>query len=423
MINVIGTDAAAPESLPAAQQELIRQASLIAAPSRLHGALRIWLDDADIELIPSDRPRALCAVLAQDKLNRNTVVLASGDPLWFGIGRTLIERLGKTNLRFHPAPTSLQLAFARLNRPWQDVSWVSLHGRDSAVLMGELQKRPVALAILTDPDRGGAETVRNILQSSGLAQTYQLWVCENLGQREERINRFAIDAPLPDDIARLHLAVLIAEEPAAKDPRHLPLFGLEDGHFLQHPDHPGLMTKREVRIQLLADLELPEQGVLWDLGAGTGSVGLEALRLRPGLQLLAVERRHAGAQLIQANAERLGVQPAAVLETDALELETAVVPDHLRNPCRVLLGGGGQDRVRLLDFVLSRLQPGGVVVMPLATLEAVSELRRTLDLARLSVGITQLQAWRGLPLGDGTRLAPMNPAFVLKGRQQPSNSN
>ena len=104
--------------------------------------------------------------------------------------------------------------------------------------------------------------------------------------------RLAPTAPLPSDLDPLHLVLLIAEPPPPPvDPAALPLFGLDDGLWLQHPDRPGLMTKREVRIQLLADLELPAEGVLWDLWAGVGSIGLEALRLRPQLQLWAVERR------------------------------------------------------------------------------------------------------------------------------------
>ena len=171
------------------------------------------------------------------------------------------------------------------------------------------------------------------------------------------------------------------------------------------------MTKREVRIQLLADLDLPDRGVLWDLGAGTGSVGLEALRLSPGLALWAVERRSGGADLIRANAERLGLQPAAVLEGEALTL----LP-QLPDPDRVLIGGGG-DRPRLLQDVLQRLKPGGVVVLPLATLEPLAGLRPLLDAAGLQISLTQLQISRGVPLAEGTRLAPLNPVLVLRGRR------
>jgi precorrin-6Y C5,15-methyltransferase (decarboxylating) len=222
------------------------------------------------------------------------------------------------------------------------------------------------------------------------------------------VQRLAPEDPLPADLDPLHLVVLVADPPQL--PERLPLFGLPDGVFLQHPDRPGLMTKREVRIQLLADLDLPQEGVLWDIGAGVGSVGLEALRLQPALQLWALEQRGGSAALIEANAERLGVKPARVLEGRAPEA-LAELPD----PDRVLIGGGGRDRRALLDAVLERLSPGGVVVIPLATVEALAELRPPLEQAGLTVAVAQHQAWRGAPLADGTRLAPLNPVLVLRG--------
>ena len=415
MIDVIGTDAGAPASLPAPQQTLLRAAAVIAAPQRLQAALQDWLGGALPELISSDDPRALVDSLQTWRAEEPVVVLASGDPLWFGLGRILCDRIGAERLRFHPAPTSLQLAFARIGRPWQDADWVSLHGRDPEILASTLQKRPAALAVLTDPNRGGASSVQQMLRSSGLETSTDLWLCENLGHPDERVQLIAPNAALPTDLHPLLIALLIAREPAAPDPHQLPLFGLDDGLYLQHSDHPGLMTKREVRIQLLAELALPQQGVLWDLGAGTGSVGLEALRLRPGLQLLAVERRAGGAQLIQRNAQRLGVSPAAVLEADATTMLNGGLPDGLSQPDRVLLGGGGAQRERLLQNVLTRLRPGGVVVIPLASIEALASVRPLLENAGLLVRVQQLQAWRGQPLGDGTRLAPMNPTLIVTG--------
>ena len=415
MIDVIGTDAGAPASLPAPQQTLLRAATVIAAPQRLQAALQDWLGDAKPELLSSDDPRALVDSMQSRAADQAVAVLASGDPLWFGLGRILCDRIGAERLRFHPAPTSLQLAFSRIGRPWQDADWVSLHGRDPEILASTLQKRPAALAVLTDPNQGGAITVQQILRSSGLEASTDLWLCENLGHPDERVQLIAPHAALPTDLQPLLIALLIAREPAAPDPHQLPLFGLDDGLYLQHSDHPGLMTKREVRIQLLAELALPPQGVLWDLGAGTGSVGLEALRLRPGLQLLAVERRAGGAQLIQRNAQRLGVSPAAVLEADANTVLNGELPSQLSQPDRVLLGGGGAQRERLLQEVLTRLRCGGVVVIPLASIEALASVRPLLENAGLAVRVQQLQAWRGQPLGDGTRLAPMNPTLIVTG--------
>ncbi len=412
LLDVLGTDAAGLAGLSRHWQDRIRQADLVAAPRRLLADLEAWRGEAPApELLASDRPADLLPRLERAlAADERVVLLASGDPLWFGIGRLLLQHLPADRLRFHPAPTSLQLAFARLGRPWQDASWISLHGRDPEPLAARLQQRPAALAVLTDPARGGAAEVRGLLRASGLEAAYELWLGERLGHPAERLQRLAPADPLPPDLDPLHLVLLIAVQPAVPAPEALPLFGLADGLWLQHPDQPGLMTKREVRIQLLADLELPETGVLWDIGAGVGSVGLEALRLRPALELWAVERRPGAAALIGANADRLGVRPVAVLEGEA---PAALVP--LPDPDRVLIGGGGRDRRAVLEAVLGRLRPGGVVVLPLATVEALAQLRPQLEQAGLGVTVSQIQAWRGAPLAEGTRLAPLNPVLVLKG--------
>jgi precorrin-6Y C5,15-methyltransferase (decarboxylating) len=425
-LDVIGTDAGGVAALPARSLALVRAAQLLLAPQRLlaelgpwwqeeQGAGRITAGNPCPQLLASDRPEQIFGPLEQAlATGRPVVLLASGDPLWFGIGRLLLQHLGPERLRFHPAPSSLQLAFARIGRPWQDAGWISLHGRDPEPLAMALQKRPAALAVLTDPGRGGAEEVRRILRASGLEAAYALWLCERLGHPAERVQRLAPAAPLPPDCDPLHLVLLIAEPPAPpRDPAALPLFGLDDGLFLQHDDRPGLMTKREVRIQLLADLELPAQGVLWDIGAGVGSVGLEALRLRPELQAWFLEQRGGSASLIAANAERLGVKPAGVREGRAPEA-LAALPD----PDRVLIGGGGRERAAVLAAVLERLRPAGVVVIPLATVEALAELRPLLEQAGLTVSVAQHQAWRGAPLAEGTRLAPLNPVLVLRGVRQ-----
>jgi precorrin-6Y C5,15-methyltransferase (decarboxylating) len=411
-LDVVGTDASGLEGLSQRWRDRLLEVDWVAAPRRLHSDLQGWCVKAASppQIVGTDQPDVLLPWLegALDAGGQG-VLLASGDPLWFGIGRLLVNTLPVECLTFHPAPTSLQLAFARLGRPWQDGTWLSLHGRDPEPLAQALKGRPSALAVLTDSGQGGAETVRRGLLASGLGPSYAFWVFERLGHPQERMRRFLPQIPLPEDLDPLHLVVLLAESPESPDPQRLPLFGLEDGLWLQIDDHPGLMTKREVRIQLLADLDLPPVGVLWDVGAGVGSVGLEALRLRPHLQLWAVERRPGAADLIRQNAKRFAVEPAGVVEGEAPGALADLPP-----PDRVLVGGGGRSRRAVLQAVLARLKPEGKVVIPLATLEALAELRADLDSAGLQVAVTQVQAWRGVPLADGTRLAPLNPVFVLK---------
>jgi precorrin-6Y C5,15-methyltransferase (decarboxylating) len=132
--------------------------------------------------------------------------------------------------------------------------------------------------------------------------------------------------------------------------------------------------------------------------------------LRPGLAGWFVEQRGGSAALIAANAARLGVRPAGICEGRA-PAALAALPD----PDRVLIGGGGRERAAVLAAVLQRLRPGGVVVIPLATVEALGELRPLLEQAGCRVAVAQHQAWRGAPLADGTRLAPLNPVLVLTG--------
>jgi precorrin-6B C5,15-methyltransferase / cobalt-precorrin-6B C5,C15-methyltransferase len=395
VLTVIGTDAGGLAGLAPSRLEWLRGAQLLLAPKRLLAEVVSWWQAEQSagrisaaspcpELLASDRPEQIVGPVGEAlAAGHPAVLLASGDPLWFGIGRLLLQHFAPGQLRFYPAPSSLQLAFSRLGRPWQDASWVSLHGRDPEPLAAALQKRPGALAVLTDPGRGGADEVRRILRASGLEAAYGFWLCERLGHPQERVQRLEPSAPIPADLDPLHLVVLLAEPPAPMPAESLPLFGLDDGLYLQHDDRPGLMTKREIRIQVLAELELPASGVLWDIGAGVGSIGLEALRL------------------------------AAIAEGRAPQA-LAYLPD----PDRVVIGGGGKDRALILQAVLERLRPAGVVVIPLATIEALAELRPLLEQAGLAVRVGQLQAWRGAALTDGTRLAPLNPV-LLRGESPP----
>ena len=419
-VHVIGTNASGLEKLPLYLQEIILSSRKIAAPKRILEIIPAWWmqsnpREALPELFPTDQPKELIAWLNQQDCQ--TIVLASGDPLWFGIGRFLLESLPKNRLVFHPCASSLQLAFARLGRPWQDATWISLHGRDSSPLSQYLKNRPKALAILTDPSKGGAKEVREYLRASGLEKSYAFWICERLGHPQERIQRLHPKEDLTDDLHPLHIVILLAESPLEPDPKELPLFGIEDGDYLQHDDRPGLMTKREVRIQLIADLELPKEGVIWDICAGVGSIGLEAIRVRPKLQLVAIEKRLGAYKLIEENAKRLLVKPHAILEAEALEALTRLnIQKELCSPDRVILGGGGSKRKELLEVILRRLNPKGIVVIPLATIEAISELTNILKEAGCAASISQHQTSRGVSLNLGTRLAPMNPVFILKGK-------
>ncbi len=419
-IHVIGVNPGGVKDLSALLQKRITKTKLIAAPKRILNSFQEWLTTQNDRMVSQeyfeikDSSRLITWINTQEN---DVVVLASGDPLWFGIGRLLVDNIKNKKLSFHPSPTSLQLAFARLGRPWQDAAWVSLHGRDPLPLNKLLQKRPKALAILPDPNRGGAKEVRNFLKASETEDNYAFWVFENLGNSKESFQRIKPSEKIPDNLDPLHLVVLIEEKNFSINPTKLPLFGLEDGLFLQYDDRPGLMTKREIRIQILSDLELPSKGVIWDIGAGVGSIGIEALRIRPELKLISVEKRLGGKELIKRNAERMGVHPTSIIESEALDfLNNMQIHPSLCQPDRVVIGGGGEEKDQLIEMILHRMSNEGIVVIPLTTLQSLQKIEDLFNNNNCAYKISQHQSYRGVSIGNATRLSPMNPVFIIKGK-------
>ena len=173
----------------------------------------------------------------------------------------------------------------------------------------------------------------------------------------------------------------------------------------------------EIISEVLAELELPEEGVIWDIGAGVGSIGLEALRLRTKLKLVSIDKRIGCEELIKANSEKLNVKVSCIFESEILELlKQQKIPNEFIKPDRIILGGGGRKRTEILNRIIEYLNPGGIIIIPLSTLEALSDLGNVLKASNFELTIRSIQSYRGIPLGDGTRLAPMNPVFIIKGK-------
>ena len=419
-IHVIGIDSSGLEGLTLSNKNIVSSATRIAAPKRVLNSFEDWwkkenIDGCIPETISTEKIKLLIAWI-RNKPGK-IIILASGDPLWFGIGRILIKNFSTDLLHFYPSPTSLQLAFAKLKIPWQNTKWISLHGRDPIPLAYLLQKRPDSLAVLTDPQRGGAKEVRDFLKSSGLEQTYAFWIFENLGNDKEKIYKLSPNDALPSKLNPLHMVLLIHEVQILKNKKEIPLIGIDDGFFITHKDCPGLITKREIRIQLIADLELPDKGVIWDIGSGAGTIGLESLRLRPNLKLVSIEKRIGSQSIIKENASRLDVNPERIYESEAIEIiDENNSKLRLENPDRVILSGGGKDKVELLKIILKRINPNGIIVIPMVTLQNFSKLEQVLKSYKCELKVSQIQVNRGIPIAEGTRFAPINPIFILRGQ-------
>jgi len=319
--------------------------------------------------------------------------LASGDPGFFGIVRALGERLGPAALAVFPAPSSISMAFARLGQSWDDAVVVSAHGRalDDAITAA-LDANKVA--VLTSPDNP-PEAVGKALLAAGCGPR-DVAVVARIGEDGDSVTRCDLTTLAHGAFDPMSV-VILATPDDARDHATI-AWGLPADRFA-HRD--GMITKAEVRAVALGKLALPRVGVLWDVGAGSGSVAIEAARLCPGLRVIAIESDADSVARIRDNARDHGraVEVVHGRAPDAL--------DSLPDPDRVFVGGGGID---VLDASLARLREGGTVVANYALVDrAVAAWQRLGNLVEISVS-------RGVATGDrGVRLAAENPVFVCWG--------
>jgi precorrin-6Y C5,15-methyltransferase (decarboxylating) len=332
---------------------------------------------------------ALDAIAAE---SGRVCVLASGDPGFFGITRALAARFGPAALDVHPAPSSVSLAFARLGLPWDDAVVASTLGRGlegAATLVAGAAKAAVLCAAGTPPEALG----RALLDRR--ARFDRVAVASRLGTAAERVEEMMLADLATGRFDPASVVVLVRGDGVAAAP--VLAWGRPARAYLHRG---GMITKSEVRAVVLARLELPAEGVLWDVGAGSGSVAVEAAGLVPALRVFAVERDPDACEHIRANAAAAGVAVEVVCG------EAPAALDALPRPERAFVGGGG---LGVLDAVLTRLAPGGRVVATYAALDRAAEGWRRLG------AMVQVSISRAAPLAGAVRLVAADPVFVCWG--------
>lgn len=334
----------------------------IATADKVYGSLKLL----QLYAVPAEKSHALAKDAGSDAealltqaAHSNIVVLTSGDALFHGMGGTL-ARLASSmspapDMRFLPGVTAFQSLFARLGLPWDNASLFSDH-RASNLSLCQILGSPLAV-VYGGTRRTAAHLAKELLAVHPLSAPRRAVLADSLNTAQERIVHSTLG-----EIAKLTASptsILVLLPDGATSPV-LPL-GLPVDNFEREG---GLITAPDVRAVILSRLRLPKWGCLWDMGAGSGSVGLEAAALCPQLDVRAVERKAERAAMCKANAVRLGVGNHHTLCGDSLAEATAL-PD----PDRIFIGGSANNLETLLDLCWTRLKHGGIIMLSAVTLE------------------------------------------------------
>ena len=410
-IAVVGIGLDGEKGITHTAKKIVEQATVLAGSKRhlgyfpKHSAQKIYL---------TNLKTGIEAIARLNSGGDSIVVLASGDPLFFGIGRLLLEHFDPSQLQFFPHFSSVQLAFSRLKVPWQDAELISVHGRSTDESIALLKQGKEKIAVLTDNSNNPAAIARLYLALE-LPLNYSFHICENLGDVSEKLRHFSAEEIVKlgnldsSNFASLNVLILLREAPQdSLDLVDLPLIGLPDSSFLSFSDRPSLITKKEVRLAILGELSLQPKQIVWDIGAGTGSVSIEIARLCPNSQVYAVEKTGMGSTLITKNSQRF--QVANITSINGKAPDTLL---NLPNPDRVFIGGSGGNITNILDVCRSKLQNGGIIVMAFATIEHQGKAIDWLNNSSWQYRLLQLQISRSTPIAHLTRFTPLNPVTII----------
>jgi precorrin-6Y C5,15-methyltransferase (decarboxylating) len=335
------------------------------------------------------------------KTDRQAVVLASGDPLFFGIGRYLLRNLPEEQLSFVPNVSSVQYAFAKIKEPWDDAVFVSAHGRGLKGAVDRIVANDKA-AILTDEINTPAAIAGELIKRG--RDGYAAYLCENLGTAQEKIISTDVKGVLEIQAAPLNVLILIKEYEAGGE-EYVPTLGIPDEDFATVKK---LITKEEIRVVTLAKLKLRHDMTLWDIGAGSGSICIEADHLLPNGRIFAVERNPQCREFIKENLKKFNARHVTLVEGTAPECLEAL-PD----PDRVFIGGSGGNLWEILEAVDGRLPAEGRVVLNAVTLDTLTAATEFFENAGYQVEVTVVNISRTRPLTDYKMFEAYNPVYIV----------
>ncbi|MCE2800283.1 MAG: precorrin-6y C5,15-methyltransferase (decarboxylating) subunit CbiE [Planctomycetaceae bacterium] len=339
-----------------------------------------------------------------------SVVLASGDPLFYGTARFLCERLGKETFEVIPHVSSMQLAFARVKESWDEAYLTNVANQPLDRIVEKI--RTAEKVGLFTSQEVPPSRIAELLLSKGIYY-FTAYVCENLGAPDERVTKCELNDLVLQKFAPLNVLVLLRhngtpdQQVLTKNRR---LFGNPDEFFKQSRPKRGLLTTSEVRSIALSEMNLRPNSIVWDIGAGSGSVAIEAAQIANQGKVYAIEMDAEDYGLMLENAKHFGVENLVGVLGQAPKAW-----EKLPDPHAIFVGGTGRAVTSIVQASWPRLQTGGTLVVNVMSIENVSDLQQYFvhDMG-LEPQLWMIQISRGTYQLEKHRFETANPSFLVK---------
>ncbi len=392
--------------------DIINRCDVIIAGKR-HLAL---FDLTGIEKIPIKSSIKSIVNIIKAKMNTNKiVVLASGDPLFYGIGSTLIHYFDKQQINIHSNISSVSAAFAAIKEPWHDAKIISLHGKQNQPFIFATLARENKVAFLTDPNKNPQYIAAQLLRNNLLE--FEFCVLENIGEKKkERVTWFEN----PELIKKQNFSqpnIVILKKGKEEKINFQTHIGMNDSEF-KHSK--GLITKSEIRSVTLSKLKLIKRDhLLWDIGSGSGSLGIEAALQIPEGYVYAMEKNQERIVDIAYNIKKFNCPNIKVLNTEFPE----GIDDKIKEiPDRIFIGGGGRQLEQIIKFCCEKLAPSGIIVINTVVVQNFQSALKVLKELEFDPKAVHIQIARSKAMPFGDRFEALNPVWIISG-SKPGHAN
>ena len=430
MIYIVGLGIEGKSSLSQRALKLVEKAHLLVG-GRRH--LACFPEFKGKKVIIGSRLNDIVKTLNPKSAIRNpksVVVLATGDPNFFGIAGFMIKNFGKNAVEIIPNVSTVQEAFARVKENWNDARFLSVHGRGKARsqesgvrskdLIADLTNEIIKynkVGIFTDSDNTPSKIAKAMIDKG--IKNYRAYVCEDLGTDNEKVTEGTLAQIVRKRFSPLNVMILIRSQESGvrsqekklrtSNPQLPTFFGIPNSEFSHSK---GMITKEEIRVISLSKLKLKTDSITWDIGAGSGSLSIEAAMLTHNGKVFAIEKDVARIRHIEKNKKKFNAAKLEIIHKNA--------PDGLKNlpaPDAVFIGGGGKDVAKILDACSKRLKQGGRIIVNAITLETLAAAAgffksKGWNTETISVNIAKTKDVASLHLFNA-----YNPVFVVVGEK------